>query len=94
MHALRERISRHIANMKRFKTGVKRNMGHHFNGPDCSINNLVFVPIDTVDERLSNRGAETKLKILETLWIRKMCSLQPWGMNYLEIDDETRTSSP
>ena len=50
-------------------------MGHHFNGNDCSIQNLVFFPIDTVEEHLSNREAETRLKRLETHWIKKMCSL-------------------
>ena len=38
-------------------------MGHHFNGDDCSIQNLVFVPIDTVDEQLSNCKAETAKEI-------------------------------
>ena len=67
-------------------------MGHYFNSNECSIQNLVFIPIDTVDEHLSAREAEVQLKKLETLWIRKMCSLQPWGMNYLEIDTEVRTN--
>ena len=73
------------------------NMGHHFNSDECSIQNLVFVPIEnqhhTMDEHLSAREAEVQLKKLETLWIRKMCSLQPWGTNYLEIDTEVTTNS-
>ena len=67
------------------------NVGHHFNGDDCSIANLVFTPIEGVSDHLPKREAEEKLKILETLWIRKLCSMQPWGMNYLEIDTQTRT---
>ena len=90
---LRERISEHIAVTKKFTKDRTTNMGHHFNGDDCSIQNLVFVPIDTVEEHLSNHEAETRLKKLETYWIRKVCSVQPWGMNYLETDTEVRTNS-
>ena len=65
-------------------------MVHHFNGPDCSIANLVFAPVDQVNSTLSDREAEAELKIIETYWIRKMCSIQPWGMTYLEIDTDVR----
>ena len=83
-------INNHLANIKRFKRG---HMGHHSNDPECGIHNFRFTPIQTVSEKLTNREAETELKKLETLWIRKTCSMQPWGMNYIEIDTETRTNN-
>ena len=86
---VRERVNRHIATIKR---GNKRsNMAHHFTGPDCSLTNLTFTPIQQVPTNLTNREAETRLKELETLWIRRLCSIQPWGMNYIERDIEQRT---
>lgn len=88
---LRARINRHLAMVKSFKCGIKMNMGHHFNGEDCSINNLVWTPVAEVDD-LTMREAETELNKIETRWIRKMCSMQSWGMNYVEIDKQVRTN--
>ena len=81
--------------VKSFKHGIKRNIGHHFNGEDCSIDNLVWAPVAKVSDNLTKREAETELKRIETvyIWIRKMCSMQPWGMNYyIEIDEQVRTN--
>ena len=61
-------------------------MGHHFNGSDCSLNNLVWAPLDKISDDLTNREAEKSLKTCETFWIRKLCSMQPWGMNCFEVD--------
>ena len=68
-----------------------QNMAHHFNCENCSIDNLVWAPMAKVDEGLSMREAEAELKKIETLWIRKMCSVQPWGMNHIEIHENVRT---
>ena len=48
--------------VKSFKRGIKRNIGHHFNGEDCSIDNLVWVPVAKVSDNLTKREAETELK--------------------------------
>ena len=88
---VRVRISKHLAIVKSFKRGVKMNMGHHFNEKTCCINNLVWTPVETIDPSLPKREAEEKLKAAETHWIHKMCSLQPWGMNYIEVDEQVRT---
>ena len=86
---IKERINRYIAIIKR---GNKRlNMVHHFAGNDCSLNNLMFASIEQVPENISNREAELKLKELETLWIQRLCTLQPWGINYIERDTDIRT---
>ena len=69
-------------------------MVYHFTGPDCSLIKLTFTPIQQVPANLTNREAETKLKELEILWIKRMCSIQPWGMNYIEkknIEQRTNT---
>ena len=74
IHMLRECVSRHIALTKRFNKGYSTNMGHHFNSDNRFIQNLVFVPIDTVEKHLSNCEADTQLNKLETYWIKKTCS--------------------
>ena len=89
---VRARVNRHIARVKSFGRSNMLNMGHHFNGSDCSLNNLVWTPLDKVSDDLSKRDAESLLKIRETLWIRKLCSMQPWGMNCYEVDDNVRTN--
>ena len=40
-------------------------MAHHFNGADCSIDNLVWAPVSKVDEELSTREAEAELKKID-----------------------------
>ena len=92
IHMVKSRVSQQLAMVKRLKHGVRMNMGHHFNGCDCSIDNWVWAPVAKVDERLPKREAEAQLKEPETLWNRKMCSMQPWGMSYVEIDTEVRAN--
>ena len=88
---VRVRINKHIATVKSFKRGLRRNIGHHFNDETCSLNNLVWTPVQVIDNSIPKREAEEKLKVAETHWIRKLCSLQPWGMNYIEVDEQIRT---
>ena len=88
---VRVRISKHIAMIKSFHRSKKTNIGHHFNDPQCSLANLVWTPVDIIPPTSSKRDAEARLQKLETLWIRKMCSMQPWGMNHIEIDTSVRT---
>ena len=64
---VRFRINKHIAVVKSYKRGIRRNMAHHFNGEDCSIDNLVWAPVAKVDEKLSMREAEAELKKIETM---------------------------
>ena len=83
---VKERINRHMTLIKRGNRIV--NMVHHFTGPDCSLSNLTFAPIQQVTENIE---AEANFKEMETLWIQRFCSLQPWGMNYIERDTDIRT---
>jgi hypothetical protein len=89
---VRARINKHIATVRSFKHDNLLNMGHHFNGSDCSINNLVWTPLDKISDDIPKREAERLLQKLETLWIRRMCSMQPWGTNYIEVDTQVRTN--
>ena len=91
---VRVRIGKHLAQTKSFRRGNRTNMGHHFNDPNCSIANLVWAPIDIIPHKNTKREAEIELQKLETHWIRKLCSMQPWGMNYIETDTEVRTIGP
>ena len=83
------RISKHLAVINNLYRGKKTNMGHHFND---SIANLVWAPVDIIPTTDTKREAEIKLQKLEAFWIKKMCSMQPWGMNYIETDTEVRTT--
>ena len=87
VNRLRDRIQRHITAITSEPT---RHMSHHFN-KSCNIENLQFIPLEKVDDRMSKRDAEQELKRIETLWIRKLSTMQPWGMNYLEVDITVRT---
>ena len=88
---IRVRVNQHLARVKSFKRNNMSNMGHHFNGSDCSLDNLVWAPLDKVSDDLTNREAEKLLLTRETLWIKRMCSMQPWGMNCYEVDVVNRT---
>ena len=61
------RINKHLAVVRSYKRGISKNMAHHFNGENCSINNLVWAPVAKVDDELSMREAEAELKKIETL---------------------------
>ena len=56
---VRVRISKHLAMVKSFKRGIQRNMGYYFNGCGCSINNLVWAPLDYIGENIPKRTAES-----------------------------------
>ena len=91
IHVLTDFSNKNMATFTSFKRCIQRNMGHHFNDCECSINNLVWAPLDyNIGSNIPKRIAESRLKTLETLWIRKLCSMQPWGMNYIEVDTEVR----
>ena len=64
-------------------------MSHHFN-ESHDIEQLQFVPLEKIDDRIPKKEAETILKEKETMWIRRLCTLQPWGMNYIPIDTHSR----
>ena len=85
------RVRQHLATVKSFKRSKMTSMGHHFDGNDCSLSNLVWAPLDKISDDLTNREAEL-LKTRETFWIQKLCSMQPWGMNCYEVDtDQNQT---
>ena len=41
-----------IARIKSFKHDNLLNVGYHFNGCDCSLNNLVWIPLNKVSDDL------------------------------------------
>ena len=86
LRPLRTRITEHIDTVKR-KTN--HHMSHHFN-KSCGLNSLQFTPLQKVDDSLHVLTAEKQLQHLETLWIRRLSTLQPWGMNYVEVETESR----
>ena len=82
---VRERINKHIALIKRNKTN---HMSLHFNRAH-DLASLQSTQLEKVSDSLTTSEAEKELQIKETLWIRKLSTLQPWAMNYIE----TRTNT-
>ena len=64
-------------------------MSHHFN-KSHNIKHFNFVPLEKIEDSLPPREAEKLLQLRETFWIRKLSTLQPFGMNYILIDTTTR----
>ena len=85
--ALHLRINHHIHNIKR-KTFSK--LWWHFN-KDHSIQDVRVIPLQQVDPKLPIQEAKQKLQCLETLWIRRLATMQPLGMNFILIDSQHRT---
>ena len=84
---LRARIARHLYDIK---SKTNTHMSHHFNRSH-PIDKFNFVPLEKVADSLTAKEAESALKKLETLWIRRLSTLQPYGMNYIPIDTTNRT---
>lgn len=86
MRPLRARIAQHLNNIK---SKTAHHMSHHFNGSH-RIKHFNFVPLEKIEDSLPPKEAEKLLKEKETFWIRKLSTLQPFGMNYIPIDTTRR----
>ena len=60
-------------------------MSLHFNN-DHHIDNLEVTPLERISDDLNLRDAEQKLQEIEELWIRRLATLQPVGMNMISRD--------
>ena len=89
MQPLRQRINRQIY-IALIKKKSNYNMSLHFNRSH-PLSELQFLPLEKIDDSLSKRKAEEQLLKRETWWIRRLSSLQPFGMNYVEVDTNQRT---
>ena len=81
------RINQHVQNLTRT---TYSNLWWHFNN-DHTIDDLKVIPLQQVDGYLPLPQAEAKLQQLETLWISRLATMQPLGMNLIRSDSQRRT---
>ena len=86
MRPLRARIAQHL-NCIEAKT--THHMSHHFN-KSHQIKHFNFLPLEKIEDSIPPREAERLLQQKETYWIRRLSTLQPFGMNYLPKDTTRR----
>ena len=86
MRPLRARIAQHLNCIEKKTT---HHMSHHFN-KSHNIKHFNFLPLEKIEDSIPPREAEKLLQQRETYWIRKLSTLQPFGMNYLPKDTTRR----
>ena len=81
------RMNQHIYNITRTSY---TSLWWHFN-KDHSPEDLRVIPLQQVDGNMPLPLAEEKLQQLETLWISRLATMQPLGMNFIQSDSQRRT---
>ena len=81
------RVAKHILTIN--KNGTDK-LSLHFNNDGHSVRHLSFQPITKVNTDLPIRQAEKKLQEIESVWINRLGSLQPVGLNYILHDKQSR----
>ena len=84
---LKARIAEHLYDIQN-KTNT--HMSHHFNKTH-KIDKFNFLPLEKIDDKWPAQQTEAILKDLEKKWIRRLSTLQPYGMNYIPTDTTIRT---
>ena len=84
-----QRVNKHLLHIR--QTGNDK-LQLHFKGDGHSLKDIVFHPIATVSPLLPIQEAEAALHKLETLWIRRLATLQPMGLNFLLTDLQCRVT--
>lgn len=69
---------------------IKNKLWWHFNH-DHTVDDLQITPIQQVSETITLTAAELELQKLEALWIKRLATMQPRGMNFVLQDSESRT---
>ena len=89
INSLAQRASRHLQVIRQ-KGCMKLQL--HFNNDGHTPLDVRFLPLATVSEDLTSSEAEIQLKSVETMWIQRLGSMQPIGLNYILVDTETRVT--
>ena len=85
---LNHRVNAHLSSIR----GKSRHsMSWHFNN-DHPIDCLSVTPVEKVSDDISPKEAEGELQRLETLWILRLATQQPMGMNFLVQDTQSRVA--
>eukprot|EP00731_Ephydatia_muelleri_P027522 Em0019g395a len=89
INSLAQRASRHLQVIRQ-KGCMKLQL--HFNNDGHTPKDVRFLPLATVSDDLTPSEAEIQLKSVETMWIQRLGSMQPIGLNYILVDTETRVT--
>ncbi|OCT76693.1 hypothetical protein XELAEV_18031894mg, partial [Xenopus laevis] len=79
--AIKERIKEHRGNIKNFKANTDTPVSRHFNQNRHSMSQLKWLVLDVIQR--PRRGGDIKKLLLqrEAIWIKKLCALDPLGLN-------------
>ena len=88
--SLKERLYKHLQKIKYNKEA--NTLHEHFNRGTCKgVHNMIVQILQVVDcTNLSNEQIETELKTIELLWIDRLMSEYPQGLNYARQDQIKR----
>ena len=81
------RVAKHLLHIRQLG---RDKLQLHFNGDGHTVNDIIFHPIATIDIHIPIKEAENLLQSLETVWIKRLASLQPLGLNYILEDKQSR----
>ena len=89
INSLAQRAGRHLSVISQ-KGCMKLQL--HFKGDGHTPRDVRFQPLAKISDELSPSEAETQLKSTETMWIKRLGTMQPVGLNYILEDREQRVT--
>ena len=87
VNTLANRATKHLQEVRR---GGSSKLQLHYNGEGHTPHDMRFQPLAKVGDDLTPSEAETQLKKLETMWIKRLGTMQPVGLNYVLEDTRQR----
>ena len=87
VNTLADRATKHLQEVRR---GGSSKLQLHYNGEGHTPHDMRFQPLAKVGDDLTPSEAETQLKKLETMWIKRLGTMQPVGLNYVLEDTRQR----
>ena len=85
-----ERAHRHLQELR---AGGSTKLQWHFNADGHTPKDVRFKPLSTlIGADLTRSQAEDRLKVMETMWIQRLGTMQPVGLNYVLVDEQKRVT--
>ena len=81
------RVAKHLLHIRQ---NGRDKLQLHFKGDGHTVDNISFHPIAALNIHLPILEAESKLQELETVWIKRLATMQPLGLNYILEDKQSR----
>ena len=83
----KHRVAQHLLHIRK---GGSDKLPLHFNADAHTVDDIIFHPIAAINVRIPIKDAESILKSLETVWIKRLATLQPLGLNFFLVDTQSR----